>query len=378
MSGAKQILKAPRPAMRSDARNSAPASGASANGASANGRASTVYLVSSSGGHLDLLTALDPALDSYKRVWVTSESSRADAIEAAGQRVERVPFYGRNPLKLIGHLRKVIRLVRAERPKVVISSGAGTAVPFCILAWFSGSKLIFIETMARVTNGSVSGRILSRLAAVAFVQWPEMLRVYPRARLCAPVLLGDVRTTPPRERVGTFVAVGTRDEPFDRLIAAVERAAAAGVLPAPAHGQCGSSVLDAPSLSLDQFLPPERIAAAVADARFIVCHAGSGMIAAALRAGRRPLVMPRLRQHGEHVDDHQLQLVEKLGDMGLVVPLEGEITAAHLAAADEPLDSTRLIGALDGTPVLEEAIGDAIVAVTGQRKTFMAPAVEAA
>jgi len=73
------------------------------------------------------------------------------------------------------------------------------------------------------------------------------------------------------------------------------------------------------------------------NAEYVVCHAGSGLISAALRAGRRPLVLPRLARHGEHFDDHQTQIVAKLERLGLVVAISDRITAEHLAAARLPL-----------------------------------------
>lgn len=108
-----------------------------------------------------------------------------------------------------------------------------------------------------------------------------------------------------------LVVVGTKG-PFPRLIEAVAQWAAAregvevwvqhagGTLPAGIEGVA--------------FAPHAEIVAAMASADVVVCHAGGGAVRDALRLGHVPVVVPRLARHGEHINDHQLELVEALGD----------------------------------------------------------------
>jgi UDP-N-acetylglucosamine--N-acetylmuramyl-(pentapeptide) pyrophosphoryl-undecaprenol N-acetylglucosamine transferase len=320
-----------------------------------------LHLVASSGGHLELLAAVLPALAGHERVWITTDSNRARALEAAGDEVHIVSFYGRNPFRLIGHLRQVAGLLLRDRPRTVVSTGAGTAVPFCVLARLLGAELIFIETMARVTDSSITGRILTRLASVSMVQWPEMLEVYPKARLCRPELLREVKSGATAPGEGTFVAVGTHVQPFDRMLAAVDEAVGTGALPGPAVGQAGVSAYAAENISLRPFMAPDEITEAIRRARYVVCHAGCGIVSTALREGRRPLVMPRLKRRGEHVDDHQLQIVEKLAALDLVVPIDGPITPEHVAAAEGPLIPAGSNGSAE-LPWIEEALAEALAA----------------
>jgi beta-1,4-N-acetylglucosaminyltransferase len=67
------------------------------------------------------------------------------------------------------------------RPQAIISTGPGIAVPPCILAKCLGIKVIYIETGSRVFSLSTSGRIISRFADLFFVQWQELLSLYPKA-----------------------------------------------------------------------------------------------------------------------------------------------------------------------------------------------------
>lgn len=91
---------------------------------------------------------------------------------------------------------------------------------------------------------------------------------------------------------------------------------------------------------------PEEMDEATEQAAYVVCHAGSGMIARALHAGRTPLVMPRRRRFGEHVDDHQVQLADRLAEFGLVIPVDDEIDSGRVARADLPRRSAQVMSHL--------------------------------
>lgn len=73
------------------------------------------------------------------------------------------------------------RVLRTWRPDAVITSGPSVAVPVFVLARLSGRYAIYVECAARVTELSLTGRILYRVATLFFVQWPELAERYPRA-----------------------------------------------------------------------------------------------------------------------------------------------------------------------------------------------------
>ena len=68
-----------------------------------------------------------------------------------------------------------------KRPRVIISTGAGIALATLLLGWALGSTIIFIETGARVTVPSRTGRFVYRFADIFIVQWESLLRHYPNA-----------------------------------------------------------------------------------------------------------------------------------------------------------------------------------------------------
>ena len=115
-----------------------------------------------------------------------------------------------------------------------------------------------------------------------------------------------------------MVTVGTDHHPFDRLISWINDWL--GQHPEQAAGffvQSGSASVD-PGLPVVA-VPgrrPARCAARQADV--IVCHGGPGSIADAWARGQMPIVVPRLRQLGEHVDDHQVDFCRKLAELGRI------------------------------------------------------------
>jgi UDP-N-acetylglucosamine--N-acetylmuramyl-(pentapeptide) pyrophosphoryl-undecaprenol N-acetylglucosamine transferase len=313
-------------------------------------------LAGSPGGHLDLLAVVGPQLDA-PRVWVTSPGPQADDLERRGERVERLPEYGRSPVRVLPNLRTAIRVLRRVRPAVVVASGASLVVPFCVLARLTGARIVFIETTARVGDASMSGRVIGRLASAILVQWAETAERYGDAVLCRPALWEEIDRGE-RTGEGTFVAVGTRREPFDRLLETVDDAVGAGLLPGPVIAQSGHSTYAPRHFEPVPWLTPDQVEDAARHARYVVCHSGSGIIGAALRNGHRPLVLPRLRCNGEHVDDHQLQIARKLAEMGLAVALDGPIEAADVHAAAAPLpDATRDAHAPSVADALRTAVG---------------------
>jgi UDP-N-acetylglucosamine transferase subunit ALG13 len=296
-------------------------------------REGRIHLAASLGGHLELLTAIGANLADRDLTWVTAAGHGADPLRTAGAEVRDVPRFSRaRPLSALRNAFSSTLLALRERPRVVVTTGAGSIVAFCVASRLLGGKVVFIETMARVTSPSLSGRVLSRIAARVLVQWPEMARVYPGAVVCRPALWEDVGAGGERRPGGTFVSVGTHRHPFDRMLALVDAAVGEGVLPGPVVAQSGTSRYRAEHFETRATLRQDEVAQALEDARYVVCHAGSGIISAALRAGHKPLVVARRRSQSEHVDDHQQQIVAKLSELGLVVPVNGSITAAELEA----------------------------------------------
>jgi UDP-N-acetylglucosamine transferase subunit ALG13 len=127
-----------------------------------------------------------------------------------------------------------------------------------------------------------------------------------------------------------FVTVGNALVPFDRLLGWVDEALTA--LGEPVAGVCqhGPSRVRPRGLEAREGLSRGDFDAEMARADAVVCHAGVGTLWSAIRAGHRPLVVPRRAGLGEIVNDHQLEIVEALAHEGRIVRVEGATELAWL------------------------------------------------
>ncbi|MBP3799933.1 MAG: polysaccharide biosynthesis protein, partial [Bacilli bacterium] len=66
-------------------------------------------------------------------------------------------------------------------PDYIITTGAHTAGPMCILGRLFGSRIIFIETFANIESKTLTGKLVYKFANIFVVQWNTMLKLYPKA-----------------------------------------------------------------------------------------------------------------------------------------------------------------------------------------------------
>jgi UDP-N-acetylglucosamine transferase subunit ALG13 len=299
----------------------------------------TVWMTSSGGGHAELLAQLLPAVRQFDRTWVMPDVHRSQWLREKGEHVLLVPdwYRDRSHRSLLHATLHSVWLAVRHRPRIVVTSGPGLVVPFCLTARALGAKLIFIETPARLSEPSKAGALLGRFSSAVLVQWKSMAQVYPHVIVCAPPMVAHVATEEEPPGLGTFVGVGTHQQGFDRLLAMVDDAVGRGVLPAPVVAQAGHSTYKPRNFQTRSWLRPDAIDKSIRDARYVVCHGGSGLITSAVRVGRRPLVLARQAAHGEHIDDHQVLMVEHLAAQDLVVALSTSISEDDTASAERPL-----------------------------------------
>ena len=200
------------------------------------------YLVASPGGHLDELeAAVKDVFAPQERAWVTVEGHRADGLRERGESVIVLPEFKRDPRAAITTARAAARLVHERRPRLVVTTGAGAAVPFCLAARLAGARLFFVESGTRMRGPSLTGRALGPVATATLVQWPELATVFPRSQVCRPMLLDEISSVPETPRTGTFVTVGTHPVPFTRLFELVDSATRQNFLPEPITVQAGGA-----------------------------------------------------------------------------------------------------------------------------------------
>lgn len=119
-----------------------------------------------------------------------------------------------------------------------------------------------------------------------------------------------------------FVILGTQDKTFPRLLEAVEKQIVKGNIKDKVIAQVGSTKFESDKMKIVDFMSVEEFNDNIEKADIIITHAGVGTILTALKKNKKIIVAARLKKYGEHVNDHQLQIVEKFSDEGYVIPLD--------------------------------------------------------
>ena len=140
-----------------------------------------IALVGSSGGHLTHLYLLKKFWENEDRFWVTFDKTDAKSI----LKEERFyPCYyptNRNVKNTIKNTILAFKILRKEKPDLIISSGAAVAVPFFWLGKLFGAKTVYIEIFDRIDKPSLTGKLVYPVTDKFIVQWEELKKVYPKA-----------------------------------------------------------------------------------------------------------------------------------------------------------------------------------------------------
>jgi beta-1,4-N-acetylglucosaminyltransferase len=148
---------------------------------------SRYMLVSSGGGHLSELAELCADWPAEGQHWVTFDSPQARALLAGCHVTFAHGPTNRSLTRLIANLVLAWRLVHRERPRTVVTTGAGIAVPFCYLGRLLGCRVVYVECLSRVSEPSLTGRLVAPVAHDFYVQWPQLVARYADARYVGTV-----------------------------------------------------------------------------------------------------------------------------------------------------------------------------------------------
>ena len=140
-----------------------------------------ICLVGSSGGHLTHLYMLKPFGKNKKHFWVTFNKEDARSL-LSGERMYSCYYPTNRSIKaLIKNTAIAWKVLRKERPNLIISTGAAVAVPFFYLGKLFGAKLIYIEVFDRIDKPTLTGKMVYPIVDEFIVQWEEQKKVYPKA-----------------------------------------------------------------------------------------------------------------------------------------------------------------------------------------------------
>lgn len=140
-------------------------------------RRASICLVSSGGGHLTELFALRPAYMHRAHFFVVNQP--IDLPKEMEGKTYFIRHSDRDWLFFV-NLWEAWRILRRERPAVILSTGAGPAVPFALMGKLLGIQNVFVECSTQIAHPSLTGRIMYHLADRFYYQWESLKHYYPK------------------------------------------------------------------------------------------------------------------------------------------------------------------------------------------------------
>jgi len=276
-------------------------------------------MVCSGGGHLKQLFTLSSRLgvDPEDQVWITFENGLSSSL-LEGREVHYAPFVAPRDLRNLWRLRSLAsRVMKEHTYDRAFSTGSSPAVAVLPMAAAHGAEAHYIESAARADGPSMSGRILQRRKSVhTYTQYPswQSSRWQYGGSIYDGFTAGPSMPVPTRIRKAV-VTVGTQEGySFDRLYDAL----------VPLLTDCDEVLWQTGSQDVSRWgiegrdrVPHAELNEAVAEADVVIAHSGTGSAITAFEQGKFPILVPRLAKHGEHIDDHQLQIAAEMQRRGL-------------------------------------------------------------
>lgn len=142
-----------------------------------------VCLVGSSGGHLTHLYMLKNFWSEHDRFWVTFDKEDSRSILKDERKYWCYFPTNRNVKNLIKNTFLAIKILRKEKPDLIVSTGAAPAIPFFYLGKLFGSKVVYIEVYDRIDKPTITGKLVYPISDLFVLQWEEQRKFYPKGEL---------------------------------------------------------------------------------------------------------------------------------------------------------------------------------------------------
>ncbi len=145
-----------------------------------------ICIVSSCGGHLTEVRCLKPVYEKYDHFYVLN-----DTVRLPWDMRNKTYFirHSERDYKLFVNFYEAFNILSKEKPQIILSTGAGPVVPFAIVGrLFFGVRILFIESMARISTPSLTGRIMHLMANDFMYQWPQLGCFFPKGKYIGTII----------------------------------------------------------------------------------------------------------------------------------------------------------------------------------------------
>lgn len=119
-----------------------------------------------------------------------------------------------------------------------------------------------------------------------------------------------------------LVTLGTQDKTFVRLLDEIDKLINKGIIQDKVIVQAGFTKYSSDNMEIFDLIPQDEFNNLMSKADLVITHGGVGNIISALEKNKKVIAVPRLAKYGEHINDHQTQIIAKFNDLGYIIGLQ--------------------------------------------------------
>lgn len=119
-----------------------------------------------------------------------------------------------------------------------------------------------------------------------------------------------------------LVTLGTQDKPFRRLLEEIEKEIDNGDIKDKVVVQAGCTKYNTDKMEIFDLIPIEEFDKLMKKCDLLITHGGVGSIITGLKNNKKVIAVPRLAKYGEHINDHQTQIIDKFNEAGNIIGIK--------------------------------------------------------
>ena len=119
-----------------------------------------------------------------------------------------------------------------------------------------------------------------------------------------------------------LVLLGTQNNSFHRLLEEVQKNIDNGNIQEEVVVQKGYTKFESKDMTIYDELPIEKFNELIEKADLVITHGGVGSIISSVTRGKKVIAVPRLKKYNEHVNDHQLDIIQTFDEMGYIIGIQ--------------------------------------------------------
>ena len=118
-----------------------------------------------------------------------------------------------------------------------------------------------------------------------------------------------------------LVMLGTQNNSFHRLLEEIDRLIEIGKINDEVIVQAGYTKYKSQNMKIVDFVSNDEIEKLEQQADCIITHGGVGSIIGSIEKDKKVIAVPRLGKYNEHVNDHQVEIIESFNEKGYIIGL---------------------------------------------------------